>query len=69
MPETDKFPVVLRYKIYVLAVRIKGNNNSPDFSLPTSDIIERVFSSTGYALPIDLEMQTFFKVNHSFWNT
>ena len=45
----------------------KGNcNHLPDFILPTSDIMKRFFSSAGYALPIDLEMQLFLKVNFTF---
>ncbi len=46
------------------------------FLLPTSNIVERFFSSVGYAfnesrqalLPINLETQLFLKVNRSFWS-
>ena len=58
MPETDKFQV-FKYKIYVLAVRMKEIAIIYQIFLPTSDIIERFFTSAGYALRIDLEMQLF----------
>lgn len=46
------------------------------FLLPTSNILERFFSSAGYAFndfrqnlkPMNLEMQLFLKVNRSFWD-
>ena len=49
---------------------------SPNFILPTSDMVERFFSNAGFAfsdfrqvlLPINLEMQLFLKVNHRFWD-
>ena len=49
---------------------------STKFIFPTSDIVERFFSSAGYALsdlrssilPANLEMQLFLKVNKSFWD-
>ena len=49
---------------------------SPNFILPTSDMVERFFSNAGFAfpdfrqalVPIKLEMQLFLKVNHRFWD-
>ena len=46
------------------------------FILPTSDLVERFFSSAGYALsdlrnrllPSNLELQLFLKVNKRFWD-
>ena len=46
----------------------------PKFLQPTSNLLERYFSTAGYAyndyrknlLPMDLEMQLFLKVNHRF---
>ena len=46
------------------------------FLLPTSNILERFFSTVGYAfndyrqslLPMNLEMQLFLIVNRSFWD-
>ena len=58
MSEADKFQV-FKYKIYVLAVRMKGIAIIYQIFLPTSDIIERFFSSAGYALPIDLNCNHF----------
>ncbi|XP_036367828.1 uncharacterized protein LOC118767407 [Octopus sinensis] len=60
----------------------KKNKISPQqylncrFLLPTSNILERFFSSAGYAFndfwqyltPMNLEMQLFLKVNRAFWD-
>ena len=46
------------------------------FILPTSNLVERFFSSATYSfgdlrqslLPMNLEMQLFLKINQRFWN-
>ena len=49
---------------------------SPKFILPTTNIVERLFSLAGVAfnehrrslLPANLEMQLFLKINSAFWD-
>ena len=48
----------------------------PKFLQPTSNLLERFFSTAGYAyndyrkhlLPMNLERQLFLKLNHRFWS-
>ena len=74
--DSDFASLLIKKRRLQLSSQKVSEYESLKFLLPTSNILERFFSSATYSfsdlrqklLPMNLEMQLFLKVNEKFWD-
>ena len=74
--EKNRINLLIKKRKLQLSSQKVSEYESLKFLLPTSNILERFFSSATYSfsdlrqklLPMNLEMQLFLKVNEKFWD-
>ena len=74
--DSDFATLLIKKRRLQLSSQKVSEYESLKFLLPTSNILERFFSSATYSfsdlrqklLPMNLEMQLFLKVNEKFWD-